>query len=297
MHRLARIALLITAALALLIPTAAQAGQSSAIAKIVDPNTSDAWSALFEAGDDGLSFSSEQAGRIWVDKTVYGSTDEANASGVPARLDDEARGFLVSLSALSSAVSVRHENALAHDVVFVVSTNGLLADMTYGGRPQGAYLADALNVAIARLMAENEGASVPTRIAVVGYSADVATLMPLDTYTPDSDGLYVSFAPRGAATTPALLVNARADHGSRTTSMQLRSGSYSGRSASQATCSFRRQATRRRPNGSPSSSSWACRRRRWPMSTWPILPLTPATRPAFWARCPTRARTVTAPTR
>ncbi|OUO61571.1 hypothetical protein B5F74_05480 [Collinsella sp. An271] len=226
MHRLARIALLITAALALLIPTAAQAGQSSAIAKIVDPNTSDAWSALFEAGDDGLSFSSEQAGRIWVDKTVYGSTDEANASGVPARLDDEARGFLVSLSALSSAVSVRHENDLAHDVVFVVSTNGMLADMTYGGRPQGAYLADALNVAIARLMAENEGAAVPTRIAVVGYSADVATLMPLDTYTPDSDGRYVSFAPRGAATTPALLVNARADHGSRTTSMQLRSGSY-----------------------------------------------------------------------
>ena len=69
-----------------------------------------------------------------------------------------------------------------------MSTNRVLSDLPYGGRPQAAYLADALNASIARLMGQNDGAPVPTRVGVVGYSSDVVTLMPLDVYEPDAEG-------------------------------------------------------------------------------------------------------------
>ena len=162
-----------------LITLAPAPAHATDILKLTDPGTSQGWVDLFGDGSGPLSYSTGQSGRIWVDKSVYGSSEEARAAGLLASLEDEEHGFLVGLSALSSAASFRHEGGPAHDVAIVVPLNRLLVDRTYDGRAQAAHLADALNSAISRLMAENRNGSTPTRVSVVGYSSDVTTLMPL----------------------------------------------------------------------------------------------------------------------
>lgn len=214
----ALLALLVALAVALVAAPAARAG-TEGVTKLADPDTSASWQEVFRS--DAGALSTENAGRIWVDKSVYASADDARAAGLPVRIDVDDHSFVVGLSTLASAVSVRQEGGPAHDVVFVVSTNRLLADVTYGGRPQAAYLADALDQAIARLMAENDGATVPTRVAMIGYDSQVTTLMPLGTYAPDAGGDYVTYA------NGALSVSATATDGAGATSpARLGSGSY-----------------------------------------------------------------------
>ena len=195
------------------------------VSKVVDPDTSSRWTSVFGDGSEG-GYSTDQAGRIWVDKSVYASSQEARNAGLDVTLEDEQHGFVVGLSALSSAVSVREEGGPAHDVIFVVSTNRVLSDLPYGGRPQAAYLADALNASIARLMEQNDGAPVPTRVGVVGYSSDVVTLMPLDVYEPDAEGRYVRFSPGTGGAPGSLKVVASSTSGSGTENAALGSGSY-----------------------------------------------------------------------
>lgn len=217
MSRRPRTALLVLLALLLaLVPTTARA---AGLAKLVDPDTSARWEEVFGTGSSTVS--TENAGRIWADKSVYASADDARAAGLPVKIDVDDHSFIVGLSTLASAVSVRQEGGPAHDVVFVVSTNRLLEDITYGGRPQADYLVDALNQAIARLMAENDDAAVPTRVAVIGYDSKVTTLMPLGTYAPDGNGHYVAYD--GGT----LSVTATTTDGAGTTApARLDSGSY-----------------------------------------------------------------------
>ena len=175
--------------------TAQPSGQ---VVKVADPDTSGTWKELFDRPDgSGFSYSTEEAGRIWVDKSVFASTSDAEAAGVPnASLDDADLDFLVSLSAVSSTSTVRTEQTKPHDVVFVVTLNATFASYHYDGKAYGEHLADALNEAIARLMADNSdgmGPDAETRVAVVGYTIDSTVLMPLDTYQPDANGRYVEF--------------------------------------------------------------------------------------------------------
>ena len=217
-HAPVLLALLLALLVAVAAAPAAHA-EATGVTKLVDADTSGRWEEVFGAGE-GTVFT-ENAGRIWADKSVYASADDAIEAGLPVKTEVDDHSFIVSLSALASAVSVRQEGGPAHDVVFVVSTNHLMGDVTYGGRPQAAYLADALNQVIARLMAENEGAAVPTRVAVIGYDSKVTTLMPLDTYAPDADGDYVTYAD-GTLSVSATT----ADGASTGASARLGSGSY-----------------------------------------------------------------------
>ncbi len=168
------------------------------VEKIADPSTAASWKTLF-AGADGTSFSTDDAGRLWVDKSVYASVDDAVAAGVAGpSMQDADLDFLVGMSAFSSSASFRKEQTTPHDVVFVISLNSTLSSFHYDGRTYAEHLADALNEAIGRLMAENsdgEGPADPTRVAVVGYNIDTTILMPLGTYRPDADGDYVRYDP------------------------------------------------------------------------------------------------------
>lgn len=168
------------------------------VEKIADSSTAASWKALF-AGPDGTSFSTDDAGRLWVDKSVYASVDDAVAAGVAGpSMQDADLDFLVGMSAFSSSASFRKEQTTPHDVVFVISLNSTLSSFHYDGRTYAEHLADALNEAIGRLMAENsdgEGPADPTRVAVVGYNIDTTVLMPLGTYRPDADGDYVRYDP------------------------------------------------------------------------------------------------------
>ena len=213
---LARVLLALLALLLVLVPTTARATE---LTKLTDADTSARWEEVFGTGTGAVS--TENAGRIWADKSVYASTEAARDAGLPVKTEVDDHSFIVGLSTLASAVSVRQEGGPAHDVVFVVSTNRLLEDVTYGGRPQADYLVDALNQAIARLMAENEGAATPTRVAVIGYDSKVTTLMPLDTYTPDDNGDYVTYGSGTLSVTATTADGAGVDASAR-----LGSGSY-----------------------------------------------------------------------
>lgn len=231
--RTPRLAALTLVLLALVLSVLAPApARAEPILKLTDPGTSQGWVDLFGDGSGPLSYSTGQSGRIWVDKSVYGSSEEARAAGLPASLEDEQHGFLVGLSALSSAASFRHEGGPAHDVAIVVPLNRLLVDRTYDGRAQAAHLADALNTAISRLMAENADGATPTRVSVVGYSSDVTTLMPLASYVPDDQGRYVRFVPETASSPAALeVVASPSDPHVETRSGSFGSGLYLQRAA------------------------------------------------------------------
>ena len=217
----------LVALLALAVCLAPSRASAQGLSKVVDPDTSSRWEEVLGGDAGGGSYSTDQAGRIWVDKSVYGSSDEARSAGLDVTLADEQHGFVVGLSALSSAVSVRQEGGPAHDVVFVVSTNRTLSSLPYDGRPQAAYLADALNTSIARLMEQNDSTGTTTRVSVIGYDSDVVTLMPLDVYTPSGDdGRYVSFSPGSGGNPGSLEVVATAQSRARTASAELGSGSY-----------------------------------------------------------------------
>lgn len=234
-HRTSRPTALALALLILvtsLIALAPAPAHATDILKLTDPGTSQGWVDLFGDGSGALSYSTGQSGRIWVDKSVYGSSEDARAAGLPVSLEDEEHGFIVGLSALSSAASFRHEGGPAHDVVLVVPLNRLLVDRTYDGRAQAAHLADALNAAISRLMAENDDGPTPTRVSVIGYSSDVTTLMPLASYEPDDQGRYISFVPATSSSPAALEVVAHAlDPGVETRDGSFGAGLYLQRAA------------------------------------------------------------------
>ena len=125
---LARVLLALLALLALLPALAPATAHATELTKLVDPDTSARWEEVFGTGTGAVS--TENAGRIWADKSVYASTEAARDAGLPVKTEVDDHSFIVGLSTLASAVSVRQEGGPAHDVVFVVSTNRLLADVT-----------------------------------------------------------------------------------------------------------------------------------------------------------------------
>ncbi len=219
--------LALLALVALVACLAPRRASAQAITKLADPDTSSRWEEVLGGGAGGDGYSTDQAGRIWVDKSVFGSADEAKDAGVLVDGEVGAHDFVVGLSALSSAASVRQESAEspAHDVVFVVSVNNVLTSMPYATRPQAAWLADALNDAIARLMAENDDASTTTRVGVVCYSSQVTTLMPLDVWEPDAkNGNYVQYDEEGNKLT--LVASSENNKTGDATSVGFSSGAY-----------------------------------------------------------------------
>lgn len=103
----------LVALLALAVCLAPSRASAQGLSKVVDPDTSSRWEEVLGGGTGGDGYSTDQAGRIWVDKSVYGSSDEARSAGLDVTLADEQHGFVVGLSALSSAVSVRQEGGPA----------------------------------------------------------------------------------------------------------------------------------------------------------------------------------------
>ncbi|OUO89482.1 hypothetical protein B5F40_10835 [Gordonibacter sp. An230] len=169
---------------------------SQPITKVTDPSTANSWMDVFDLQDAAgeLVYSTEEAGRLWVDKSVYASAADAEAAGIAAgELEHPDQDFLVSLSAMSSASTVRPEQENPHDTVFVVSLNSTLDSLAYDGKTHAEHLADALNGAIGRLM-EEESVNGKNRVAVIGYNLHTTVMLPLDSYAPDAEGRYVKFA-------------------------------------------------------------------------------------------------------
>ena len=269
------------------------------LAKTADPSTAGDWADLFDLQDaaGGPSYSTEESGRLWVDKSVYASAADAEAAGIPnVALDNPDQDFLVGLSTMSAASTVRAEQVDPHDTVFVISLNATLGTFTYDGRAYAEYLADALNAAIGRLMG-TPAKNGENRVAVIGYSLDAVVMLPLASYEPDDQGRYVAFSRSlpGGGSGLAAVATAR-DGSAATANGRFDNYSYPQRGLHAAGDMLEQAAALSSADSprDPSLCSWAPPPRPRPTRTSPTLPRSPPTIPrrtGFWARFPATCTT------
>ncbi len=194
------------------------------VEKVADPDTSSDWRAFFGINENDPVYSTDKAGRIWVDASVYATNEDAAAAGVAAQMDDPQNDFLVSISAIAQTAAIHEQDGTGRDVVFVVSLNSVLGSTTYAGQPQASYVIEALNNAIGRLMEQNTANDAPaTRVAVIGYSSAVTTLMPLDEYESDASGAFLAY---DSSTKTVSVTATPAQAQTATKSTNLGSGAY-----------------------------------------------------------------------
>lgn len=150
----------------------------SAINKLVDGDTSDLYS--LSLGDNA---STEYAGRIWTDKSVYKEVKSFDMyGGVKSSTDftladDE---FLIAFSALGTSQAVTGKSKVALDVMFVIDMSNSMNQNNMGdGRTRLANMVDALNDAVESVLAINDYA----RIGVVAFNGESSQILPLDHYT------------------------------------------------------------------------------------------------------------------
>lgn len=205
-------------------PATEHSSAVTGVEKIADPDTSAGWRTFFGINENNPVYSADKAGRIWVDASVYASNEDAAAAGVAAQMDDPQNDFLISISAIAQTAAIHEQDGTGRDVVFVVSLNSVLGSTTYAGQPQASYVIEALNNAIGRLMEQNAGNDAPaTRVAVIGYSSAVTTLMSLDEYEPDASGAFLAY---DSSTKTVSVTATPAQAQTATKSTSLGSGAY-----------------------------------------------------------------------
>lgn len=154
--------------------------------KISDLDTSSKYSESL--GDNA---STEYAGRIWTDKSVYtGDTtfDVFGGGTSTIKLNENKNGedFLVAYSALATAESVSGSTQAPVDVVLIIDISGSMSnnESNMDNRKSRIYnTVQATNNAIDELMKLNPY----TRVAVVAFSSNAQVLLPLDRYSKTTD--------------------------------------------------------------------------------------------------------------
>ncbi len=177
----------------------------------------------------GDNASTEYAGRIWTDKTVY--TEDATLTGYTGSSQTVEIGdadFLVSFSALATAQAVYGEGQAPMDVVFVLDLSGSMSNQSSNmTNDQGvtksriAFTVDAVNKAIDDLLKTNPN----SRIGVVGFSRQSTTLLELDHYTRSGNQEYFSLSRTTGSSNNATLytraVNSNGNTITKSTSVSL----------------------------------------------------------------------------
>lgn len=145
------------------------------ISKVADPATVNAWKNYFPMTNTG------NAGGMWTDKSVFtdtaayiAATDEqenAEAESGLAMLDSN--NFLVALSAIASAKSIKGYSNIPTDTILVLDVSGSMSNSSSDDD-----MVNAANMAIDTLLKLNEH----NRIGVVLYSSDSVTMLPLERY-------------------------------------------------------------------------------------------------------------------
>lgn len=159
---------------------------------VTNPNSDNTTTTNVPDGFDPPS--PDNDGKVMTDKTVNYMADDYNIFTDYA--EDE---FGIELSALSQSYTIANitnsttEKRVHPDVVFVLDTSYSMENynMTGSSTPRAQGMVNAVNDAIARLMANDP----ETRIGVVTYGSEYwanGLRLPLDTYTlPDGDNQYL----------------------------------------------------------------------------------------------------------
>lgn len=151
----------------------------------VDASTMDSWKTFF----DPANVSTEHAGGIWTDKSVFNSAAAFPNMGISLQKQDH---FLVALSALAANSVVVGQGSTPTDTMFVLDISGSMSSSEINA------MIAATNDAIRTLLAINDD----NRVGIVLYSDDAEVLLKPDRYTgvADDDGV-VQFIRRGAEVT------------------------------------------------------------------------------------------------
>ena len=150
--------------------------------KISDLDTSAKYSESL--GDNA---STEYAGRIWTDKSVY--TDDitfdvfgGGTSTIKLNENKNGEDFLIAYSALATSESISGSTQAPADVVLIIDISGSMSNIDSNmdnGKSRIYNTVQATNNAIDELMKLNPY----TRVAVVAFSSNAQVLLPLDRYS------------------------------------------------------------------------------------------------------------------
>ena len=174
------------------LPMTAKAEIEDASGQMADASTMDRWQDLF-LGDP---LSTEHAGTVWTDKSVF--TDNSAFLGTGITMDKK-DSFLVALSAMGSNMAVSGMSSMPTDTMLVLDVSGSMND-NQGNNDVAEELVAAANEAIATLLAANS----QNRVGVVLYSgpttqggatsaSDAVLILPLGRYTTGADQAYLSY--------------------------------------------------------------------------------------------------------
>lgn len=193
---------LLATMLPLLTPTAVSGAVHTN--RVADYSTMHSWKDYFSL--DG-TLSTENAGAIWVDKSVFTDASAFSGLGITQSKSDS---FLVALSTIAANMSISGISHVPTDTMLVLDVSGSMSD-NYSDVAEE--LVDAANESIATLLKSNKY----NRVGVVLYSGSTTgnnyngaaiTILPLDRYTTGSHGRYLQYTITGSySTTETISVN------------------------------------------------------------------------------------------
>lgn len=173
------------------LPAMARAAEGDS--RVADPSTMDAWKQFFLPD----TLSTENAGGVWTDKSVFTDAAAFAGTGIGQRREDS---FLVALSAIASTMTVTGMSNVPTDTMLVLDVSGSMNDDA-GNNDVAEDLVAAANSAIQTLLDTNRY----NRVGVVLYSgphtrggaasnSDAVLVLPLGRYTTGSDGQYLTYS-------------------------------------------------------------------------------------------------------
>lgn len=181
-----------------MVPSIALTTNAAAVSNentVADPGTAYTYETMMGTDSDGNRY----AGRVWVDKSVYTDGDTAvlntsGAAGSSFEVDlDETNGenFQVIFSALGSSVSTNTTTSSTGpmDVVIILDNSSSMGRYTNTATKYTRLesVTDASNTLISKILESGNN-----RLAVVTYSTDATTILPLNYYDANDKVLSVS---------------------------------------------------------------------------------------------------------
>lgn len=169
--------------------------------RVADPSTMDGWKEFFPITGE---ISTENAGGVWMDKSVLLDDSEFAGTGIKKNSQDS---FLVALSAIASNMNVTGMSSVPTDTILVLDVSGSMND-NYGNNDVAEDLVNAANASVETLL----NANPLNRVGIVLYSGplyqndpasdtDSVLMLPLGRYETGSNGSYLTYNVTGFGST------------------------------------------------------------------------------------------------
>ena len=189
--------------------------------RVVDPHTLNQWQKYFGLMDgsyNNVELTTEYAGGVWTDKSVFSAASlpalltGPNYNGKGIQVTDKGDNFVVALSAMASNKEIVGYSTVPTDTIMVLDLSSSMRSNDDNGGSAIDELVEATNSAITALLRLNKN----NRVAVVLFAGNTSgsfnnnpgtttVVLPLDTYTPASDGTFLE----------SVTVNRNPDYGIR----------------------------------------------------------------------------------